>query len=164
MKTIPLRARNGTVRAHAIVDDSDYAWLNQWRWSLDGDGYACRSERTGDRSTFVRMNRQILGLTRGDGLIGDHISRDRLDNRRRNLRIVDVAASAQNRGPRRRSLSGYRGVNLVKPTGRYMARVRLGNPGTLHNLGTYDTAEEAARVAAAFRVQHMPGAIEAVIR
>lgn len=43
MARIPLRDRHGEVRAFAIVDDADFEWLNQWRWHLDGEGYARRS-------------------------------------------------------------------------------------------------------------------------
>lgn len=156
MKRIPINSRTGIV-AHALVDDEDFERLSRFRWHFDGDGYPNSHERLGvNRSRVVRMAREVLGLEPGDGLIADHINRDKLDNRKQNLRVVTVAESAQNRGPRKRSRSRFRGVNYVAPSGKWIARVRLGNPGKLHNLGTFDSEEEAARAAADFRRQHMP--------
>jgi hypothetical protein len=34
MAEIPLRARDGSVKAWALIDAADAAWLNQWRWSM----------------------------------------------------------------------------------------------------------------------------------
>src|SRR4051794_37235481 len=39
---VPLRARDGSVRAWALLDEQD-AHLAEQRWCLDGDGYAVRT-------------------------------------------------------------------------------------------------------------------------
>ena len=162
MKLIPIYGKGGCVVAQSKVDETDFAALNRCRWHLSSDGYAQRSWRRADGTTrTVTMQRQILGLQQGERLYGDHINRDRLDNRRRNLRAVTPEQSAQNRAERATSLTGHRGVNFVKTTGKFIARVRIGSPGKLYNLGTYSTAEEAARIAAAFRAEHMPFSEEA---
>lgn len=89
------------------------------------------------------FHRYVLGQMPGTGLrvIVDHINRNRLDNRRSNLRVVTAAQSGQNRAGR----SPYgRGVQVNR--GRYGAKVTVN--GRWHWLGTYDTPQEAAAVAA----------------
>jgi hypothetical protein len=154
---IPLRARDGSVRAHAIVDPADAAWVNQWRWCMDGKGYAVRAQKIDGRKNMVFLHRELLGLVRGDGLAGDHINRDRLDDRRSNLRAIPRAANVQNQGGNPSASSPYRGVT---PTlwGRWRARVRVA--GKLLNFGTYGTQEEAAAAARAARRQVFPYAVD----
>ena len=41
---IPLRARDGGVRAFAIVDAADADFVDQWRWRLNANGYASFQE------------------------------------------------------------------------------------------------------------------------
>lgn len=162
MKKIPLRARDGSVRAYAIVDDADFDWLNQWRWFLDRGrkGYAMRQERIRPGlQRPIAMHRFILGLERGDPRQGDHRNSNSLDNRRVNLRIVPPGANAQNRVSNHNSTSRYRGVYWSPAAGKWYACARLNKK--LHHLGVYDDEHEAGRVAAAFRAKHMPFANEA---
>ena len=83
---IPLKRRDGTVRGYAIFDQSDAA-LGQYPWYLLG-GYVGRAvPRPDGGQTAELMHRVILGLAPGDGLEGDHINLDKLDNRRSNLGV-----------------------------------------------------------------------------
>ncbi len=50
-----------------MVDDSDFEWLNQWKWQLSDNGYAIRRYKT----TF-RMHRLINNTP--SGLFTDHIN------------------------------------------------------------------------------------------
>src|SRR5690348_7035928 len=92
---IPLRARDGSIRAHVIVDASDAAWVNQWRWSLSG-GYAYRTATINGRKETVWLHRALLGCIQRDGIEVDHIDRDRLNCRRHNLRRLNHSGNAQN--------------------------------------------------------------------
>lgn len=94
------------------------------------------------------FHRWLLGLDGGGHeRIADHINRDKLDNRRENLRIVSPRESNFNRVLRDRGL----------PTGVY--RSRKGKPyramifpggGASKQIGQFDTPEEAAAARAAF--------------
>lgn len=148
---IPLRARDGSIRAHAIVDATDYDRLSRWRWTLRPDGYVYRRSK---REGSVYLHRQLLGLRRGDALFGDHINGDRLDNRRANLRAVTPAESQQNRPSNRRVTSRFRGVSWHAHTRKWRAQVQL--DGKSHYLGVFEREEDAAAAAAAFRRAHMP--------
>lgn len=104
-KRVPVSSPSGTV--YALVDADDYAWLAGFTWSLTR-GYATRHRPRPDRGT-ITMARAILGLERGDPREADHKNRDRLDNRRSNLRVVTHAVNGRN-VPSQQGTSRYRGV------------------------------------------------------
>lgn len=72
----------------------------------------------------------------------DHIDGNPLNNKWENLRLANASENRQNlRKCMSNNVSGYLGVNYRKESGKYRARIRL--DGKLHNIGTFDTAEEA---------------------
>jgi hypothetical protein len=159
---IPLRARDGSVRAYAIVDAADAAWVNQWRWSLNTGGYVHRKEQRGGEQSTIWLHRELLGLPRArDDREGDHKDRDKLNCQRSNLRIVTRAQNAQNVSGRRGRTSQYRGVRLYRPTGRWAASVRV-NRKEVH-LGYFIDEVEAAEAARAARRRLLPYSVEAGI-
>lgn len=154
---VPINGRRGVV-AHAIVDASDEALVVPFRWHLDTDGYAIR---TVDPATGLKelMARRIMGLERGDGWEVDHISRDKLDNRRSNMRVVTHAQNMQNR-VRTDGNSSYRGVSRRKGTRRRPFQAYGCLDGKQAHLGFYAEEIEAARAAAAFRRRHMTHSVD----
>lgn len=146
-RTIPLT--QGFV---ALVDDEDFAWLNQWKWyymrrvkaNAELQGYAVRQEWINRTYLPVYMHREILGLKRGEarttGRLGDHINGDTLDNRRSNLRIVTPSQSAQNRSMQRNNTSGYKGVSRFS---KRLWRARIYEDGREVSLGYFKTFDEA---------------------
>ena len=100
------------------------------------------------------MHRFILGLEPGDKLVSDHINANRLDNRRNNLRVGDYALNAQNTAGRTDRQGRYRGVGWDEKNKKWMAFGRA--DGRFKNLGRFADEDEAARVADAFRREHMP--------
>jgi hypothetical protein len=132
-----IETRSGHV---VLVDDADFWLIN--RVSIGSHGYAQISVA----GRVELLHRWLMGCTPGDGRIVDHANRNRLDNRRQNLRIVTASENTQNRvsGP-------MRGVDRTRQ-GRYSARAKLA--GRVHRLGTFDTPEEAHAAAVQFRRQH----------
>lgn len=116
----------------AIVDDEDYEKFSKWKWSFSNVGYA---QRTGG----VYLHRLIAGAKPGEFV--DHINRDKLDNRRSNLRICNKQQNQHNQGPRKGS-SSYKGVSIRKDTGKYTACIHHNYKKI--NLGSFVTEEEAA--------------------
>lgn len=134
----------------------------QYRWSLNGKGYARRNqkERVDGRvvQRTVSLHRFIMGVTDPRVQV-DHENRRTLDNRKENLRLGSNAQNHQNLNPNRGSRSGVRGVHWESQRGKWQAKVRLNYRH--HQLGVYDTIEEAAAVVAAWRQEHMPFSEEA---
>jgi hypothetical protein len=151
---IPLHDRLGAVVAHALIDAADEPLVAQWRWSLNANGYAWRNTRL-ERPRHVYLHRALAGCQPGDGLYADHINRDKLDNRRANLRIVTPAQSRQNT-PAIRGV--HRGVTFDSARGLWRATAQLG--GHVRWIGRYRTEEEAAAASRAWRIAHMPFTVE----
>lgn len=100
------------------------------------------------------MNREILGLKHGDKRQAEHKNRNRLDNRRLNLRVATNAQNAQNRSAagNQGTTSRFRGVSKHKD-GKWLAQVYV--DGKQNYLGLYQDEEEAGRVTAAARKRLM---------
>lgn len=118
---------------------------------------------TQGRRHTILMHRAILGLQAGDRRQGDHMNRNRLDNRRDNLRIISSAGNAQNRNSQRTMCgipteSSYRGVYKVKKRGKWTGRWKaiVAN----HYLGCFATEEAAAKAASDYRIQTMEHALD----
>jgi hypothetical protein len=151
---IPLRRRDGTIRAWTTVDGADYAELSGFSWSMGSHGYVRRGFRDGGKHYDELLARRLMGLGRGDSRQVDHLDRDKLNNRRANLRIVeDTAANCQNREARP-GASSYRGVAWDKAKGKWYANGRLN--WRRHFLGYFDDEQEAAAAAAEWRRVNMP--------
>jgi hypothetical protein len=154
MQRIAIWGRGGVVRAHAVVDDEDFERLDRYRWCLSTGGYARRVIVEGGRRRSLLMHRELLGIeNRPHSVQGDHINRDRLDNRKVNLRIVTPAQNMQNQISRSGSTSRFRGVWRAN-TGRWRAEVKL--RGVRYKLGSFEHEIDAARAAEEFRGLHMP--------
>lgn len=83
---------------HALVDDEDFEWLNQYRWYINENAdrtkqYAMRSKLIDESDDYVGnkiyMHRFILGITKKRVVI-KHKNGNTLDNRRSNLNLVDL--------------------------------------------------------------------------
>ena len=155
MALIPLWRKDGTAAGHAIVDDADAAVLGCHRWSLNTKGYAVRYES----GRVVMMHRCVLSLTASDELETDHINRDKLDNRRSNLRAVTHAENLQNKGSYRGSTSRYRGVYWDAARQKWNAQITVGGRRT--KLGRFADEATAGAVAAEARRASMPFSAEA---
>lgn len=158
---IPLYRSDGTVQAYALVDPDDFDRLGHHRWLLGGRGYVLRSVQRSGQRQWIRLHRDVMGLGAycDDKRQVDHINLDRLDNRKANLRVVTFAENMQNRAPRIGNHSKYRGVSWNARVCRWFAYVNVDGKRTY--LGYFDDEDEAGRVAAEFRAQHMPFSADA---
>jgi hypothetical protein len=147
-KAVSVVLPGGEEFTYALVDEADYDSVRKFRWRLAND-YACRSIWNGGHTKVIYMHRQLTCTPAG--MDTDHINRNKLDNRRVNLRSVDRSTNNYNTPPSRANTSGHKGVTFYKATGRW--RAYLKHKGTLHHLGYFPTKEDAiaARIAAEYR-------------
>jgi hypothetical protein len=120
----------------ALVDDNDYARVNQYKWFArirKKTVYAERAFSNPKRS--VGMHAFILN--KYDGV--DHIDRNGLNNQKSNLRPCNKSQNGGNRAPSNKL--GLKGV--TKKYNKYAANIKC--QGKRHYLGLFDTPEDAAR-------------------
>ena len=147
---VPLTGRYANGRC-ALIDACDAGVVEGIAWYCMPEDYA--RGRLGDGSQrTVAMHRLILGAL-DSPLQADHINRDRLDNRRCNLRLVPSRINRQNTGPQG-GRSRFRGVYFEASKQRWRARVMLN--GKKHALGYFMAELDAALAVEAFRAEHMP--------
>lgn len=152
---LELHRRDGSVSGYAVIDEVDAERLGQRRWFLTKKGYAARALR---RGKTCLLHREVLGISDWDGLQGDHIDRDKLNNRRSNLRVLTNAENEQNVPSYRGSSSKYRGVSWDRQYGNWAARVGL--KGKVYRLGRFSSEEEAAAVARLARKRMLAYAVD----
>lgn len=128
-----------------LLDQEDWERVKSLRWWVNNSGYAVHKwSRRGDTG-HILLHRFIVGAI-PDGMAVDHINRNRLDNRRANLRVVTRSENALNSNKRRGSTSKHKGVSRVGD--RWQVVVRI--DGKLKWVGKYDTEAEAAAIAAPY--------------
>lgn len=157
---IPLYTVDGSVWAYAAVDAADAEWVNQWRWKMSKKrgAYAYRSANANGKAINIALHRALCGCEPGDGLFVDHIDRDRLNNRRGNLRVLPKGANSQNVSSHAGSSSVHRGVSWNKSRKRWHASIHVA--GRVIALGDFHDESEAAAAARAARQRLMPYAVD----
>ena len=149
MKRIPL-----TQDKFALVDDSDFEWLNQWKWCAARDKktyYAIRKIPTNShpRQIIIRMHRQILNAPKE--MLVDHRNSNGLDNQRENIRLCTFSQNSQNRCLSR-STSGFKGVYWNKRKQKWHSRIRV--ESKYQNLGYHFCIVKAAKAYDEAAIKH----------
>ncbi len=125
-------------KCEVIVDDEDEQLMQSLRW--------CVSKKN---EKFYVVNRKsgkylhdfLIKKEKGQRI--DHIDGNPLNNKKSNLRACSHKENICNAGKKKNNTTGYKGVYLHKPSGRWFAQLK-------HNyktkkLGYYETKEDAAR-------------------
>ena len=126
----------------AFIDDEDAHLVSGRTFYLGRNGYAYYSIWSDGKSRPHTLHQLIMG--NHPGMHIDHINRNKLDNRKKNLRVVTPQINQVNREPKKN-----RGVTFRKKakTNPWIAQIMV-NRKQIH-LGKYSSLNEAvaARVA-----------------
>lgn len=133
----------------ALVTQQD-KWVEIYKWHKSNSGYAAARIE----GKLIMMHRLLLSCPEGCEI--DHINRDKLDNRRNNLRIVDRTTNSLNTNLRNTNTSGYKGVSWNKSARKYSARFQY--RGTDYYLGLFKDPQKA-HLAYQAKVTELHGAI-----
>jgi hypothetical protein len=127
----------------AIVDDSDFEYLNQWRWHARRSGknyYAQRNEYSDGRQRIILMHRVIMNTP--DGMQTDHIDHNGLNNQKNNLRSCSANQNRKNRIGY--GTSSYLGVAVRRSKGNTYWIAEITDNGHRKYLGFFKDEKEAA--------------------
>lgn len=159
MKTLPVHGKMGQ-GMEAIVSDEDYDRFVGFRWYLC-NGYPVRrhNEKISpgvSRKHQISLHREVMGCSIDDGIIVDHINRNKLDARRENLRKATPSENSRNNGGWGKS--GVKGVYPARTHSRYIKKdgtarkynhygwkVEVRIEGISYRKGSYKKLEDAVR-------------------
>lgn len=123
------------------IDDNDYHRVKDIKWRINSDGYVVwRGNKNFPNE--IKLARFIMDL-HDKKLQVDHANRDKLDNRRCNLRICTKTQNMRNRGVQKNNSSGYKGVYYNRAWGKWIAVIKFG--GKIRFLGGFFDKDSAAR-------------------
>lgn len=116
MKKVSLSGKKGK-DLFTLVDNNIYKKVNKYKWHLDSHGYATTTVylgggRKNQINKHLPLHRLIMDFPKN--LQIDHINRNRLDNRKVNLRTCTKKENLQNSSKRLGTTSIYKGVSLSK--------------------------------------------------
>jgi hypothetical protein len=130
--------------------------------SIDGLWYANKKQDRNIRYAFIAipykrniiaMHRLILNLSRENNDV-DHKDRDGLNNRRRNLRVVNIQISMFNRNLFKNNKSGITGVRYDKYRRRWEASIGINYKVIL--LGRFKRKEDAIEARSKAEDSYLP--------
>ena len=126
-------------------DLEDYDKIKDYCWHFDKHGdLVCRDRES---NKYYKFHRMVMDAP--DGITVDHIVHDRrplpqYDNRKSNLRFANNSQQQMNTTIWRNNSSGRKGVSFLKKNNKWKATITKN--GENHNLGTFNTFEEAVKV------------------
>lgn len=118
------------------VDVEDIHLVANNLWFQNSDGYAvCNISRK-----RIRLHRLIMNAP--SDVEVDHVNRDKLDNRRSNLRICTKSENQKNRPKQSNNTSGYKGVSWNKKMNKWA--ININAEGRRIYIGSRSNKEDAA--------------------
>jgi len=126
--------------AKMLISKSDVSMCLNYKWYMSKTGYPVtytsvdKKERFGNGLKIHRFLEPIIPA----GMVVDHINRDRLDNRRANLRICTIAENGYNKTRTKK----YKGIRKLK-SGWVASATK---DGKKHEIKNIDTERQAAEM------------------
>lgn len=118
-----------------LLDAENVDLVSSYQWAVGIHGYVT----SGAGKRQILLHRLVAGA--GNGCIVDHVNRNKLDNRRSNLRICTCQQNMFNREQQANNQSGYKGVCQTKDG---LWQVQIQYCGRAVYLGRYGDALSAA--------------------
>lgn len=134
--------RNG-IKYKCLFDIEDIDKINEYKWHIhirnkrDRRPDVCSNTYVEhNKRKYINLARHLMGYPKD--LQIDHINRNTLDNRRKNLRIC---TNFENQNNKSTNTSGHVGVVWDKSRNKW--KVSLGFNNKTYNIGRFDSLEEA---------------------
>lgn len=120
-------------------DLDDYDLIKQYYWHESQDGYlmACGRTELGDKK-HIKLHKIVVNYK-----IVDHYNRNKLDNRKENLKDSNLCENNRNRPIFRNNISGVMGLNYYINRKTWKASIRLDDKSIF--LGYYKNKPDAIK-------------------
>jgi hypothetical protein len=138
-------------QGYAIIDKK-YMYLDKYNWHLSKSGYATRFQN--DKVDFLHWH--IVGKPESP-YVTDHINRNKLDNRERNLRHIPSWENSMNKSSTgRKPSSGYKNIYWCSKTNKWRVILNLGR-GIQKCVGYFNTIPEALKIRNEYYIKNKSG-------
>ena len=126
-----------------LVDNDIFVRVTNYKWHLHSGGYCCRNfwNKKTKKYSIVYLHRFVMNAKKGEEI--DHINRNKLDNRRCNLRFSNRYEQMRN-AKYKVGMSGYTGVTWHNQNNYWTAKIRI--RGKRVHLGCFNNPKEASDV------------------
>lgn len=128
---------------YAKIDAEDFATLSVYSWYTLKTGYAATSVGGRKNKKMIYMHRLVMDVI--DRFISvDHINKNKLDNRKENLRICSHKQNCSNSSKSKNlKTSKFKGVYFDKQRGKWAAKIKVNYINIF--LGRFDDEIGAAK-------------------
>lgn len=131
-----------------LIDLDDVYFCKQYHWRISNKGYVSTSVNKKSK----HLHRLLMNPLSNETI--DHINRNKLDNRKNNLKICSNLINMQNRGINKNNTSGSKGV-YINRNGNFVTHCQINK--TRKYLGTFETLEEANKILEKYRKDNKIG-------
>ena len=137
-------------QGYALVSADDVYKVEMNSWRLDSHGYAIKSVKENGKVKNISLH-HVVYKKPDKGMVIDHINRNKLDNRRENLREVSYSLNSANRSRRKsvkenRPYPGVRRVRNKKTGGTYNTwEVTIKLKGKFQYTGYFNNVDDAIK-------------------
>jgi len=132
-----------------MIVDKVYSYLDKHKCSLSKRGYPVAFID----GKITNLHKVIVGKP-PEGLVTDHINRDKLDNRVSNLRFVTQKVNLSNVGMLSTNTSGHKGITWDKRTSKWVAQASFN--GKHQYGGRHTKIEDAIKARQKLVKEHNP--------
>jgi hypothetical protein len=138
-----------------LFDSADWSLVDKYRLRINPkNGYVMSFEYANGKTSTRYLSRILMGLT-DSSIEVDHINRNKLDNRRVNLRTSTHLQNCHNRAKNPGALtSKYKGVMVINDRGYKRIIAKLTHDKKVYYLGSFETHEMAAAAYNAAALKH----------
>ncbi len=123
--------------ARAKIDIDDIEKVKKYKWYKNAHDYV--ESKQGKKR--ILLHELVFG--KKEGYIIDHINRNKLDNRKINLRYATISQNGMNKKIQSNNTSGYTGVYWDKSRDKWIASIQI-NSKQIY-LGRYDDINDAIK-------------------
>jgi len=123
------------IKATSLIDIEDMEYVKEYRWCIRSKGYVGRVEN----KKLILLHRKLINCE--CKVIVDHINKDKLDNRKSNLRICNLQNSIFNSSIKSNNNSGITGVGWDSKCKKWRARISINRK--LASLGFFENKSDA---------------------